>query len=55
MIAFLRQLRRHLRPSPADVARTEELLVALTVQAQADPDGFERVVFLMCARPKAGA
>jgi hypothetical protein len=52
--SLLRRLRRHLRPSPADVARTEALLDALAIQAQIDPDGFERALFLASDTPKAG-
>lgn len=46
MITLARRFWRHLRPSPAEVARDEELLVALSESAADDPDGYDRVVFL---------
>lgn len=54
MITLLRSLWRHLRPSPVDVARDEALLTALASDT-ADPDGYDRMVFLASNDPKVDA
>jgi hypothetical protein len=54
VITLLRRLWRHLRPSPVGVAQDEALLAALASDI-ADPDGYDRMVFLASNGPKAGA